>query len=848
VKRPYLRVTPGDESLIPGDIPDTIASFHKLIRSDSEPLRHRLNPFHSLSPPRFEFVALSISPDASVEFLYGADDHLDALEQRLRSIYPPSFDIDRVEVDITKRLIRPVEFSREEFAARLEDGRLYYNHEQSADGRAIVSDGGEVAVSSTESDLTDEDRSGAVHTDAVVDDIELAAQGLLEKDEPLTALDRPTETADGSVYARPSLSEVEPYGVEWWGAAARRKDWMTTLTGFTEVFGQDLGPANDDRGRSRLPLVPAVKQIADANRPIAFQVVFQRRSDWSRDARRRSGELLDGTDTLLQKILGLESQGSRRRSGSGRSFLESTRRTSRSSQRRRSRSPANGGLSRPTGVGEASRYDLVKANTPKRTFLVNLRLLTLAVDGDEPDGLAATLNPLRSVFDLVDGTFYEMDGRRIRSYGPLPGSGERHARNVLDRFRSRSVATGRRRVALTNRSETRPDLVLNGDELANFVVIPPSTEFPNLPSDSVRELESDTAAEETPSVEEDETYDDPINRDTGNEEIEEGPFSSVPESIVHRDDEVDQLSSVLEPVTRGGQTDTVLITGPPGSGKTVTAKYTVDTLCRENPGVDAVYINCWEDHSPFQTLYRILDALNGATDIHRQSTATDVVLERLREYDEQHCLLLLDEVDQLDDEDILYDLLNLPRFSLILIVNQEAELLDGLDERLASRLGGCERIRLDRYSTDQLADILIEQAETEAVSRDIKRLESERIAEAANGDARISIRTLRIAARRTDEDAVGRITQDIVEQALPKARLELRRRHIDRLPPHHQAIFRVIEEHDRIAPRDLFEEYRKRVDEPKSNRTVRKYLKQLERDELIAAEGSTRDRRYRCLE
>jgi chromosomal replication initiation ATPase DnaA len=302
-----------------------------------------------------------------------------------------------------------------------------------------------------------------------------------------------------------------------------------------------------------------------------------------------------------------------------------------------------------------------------------------------------------------------MDGRRLRSQGALPGSGERHARNVLEQFRSRSVATGRRQVALTNRSETRPDLVLNGDELANFVVIPPSTEFPDLPNESVSELRSKTTTEETPSVEEDWT-DDPFNRDTGNEETREGPFSSVPESIVHRDDAVNQLSSVLEPVASGGQTDTVLITGPPGSGKTATAKYTVDTLCRENAGVDAVYINCWEDHSPFQTLYRILDALDGATDIHRQSTATDVVLDRLREYDEQHCMLLLDEVDQLDDEDLLYDLLNLSRFSLLLIVNRETALLDGLDDRLASRLGGCERIRLAGYSVVQLTDILAEQA------------------------------------------------------------------------------------------------------------------------------------------
>lgn len=216
----------------------------------------------------------------------------------------------------------------------------------------------------------------------------------------------------------------------------------------------------------------------------------------------------------------------------------------------------------------------------------------------------------------------------------------------------------------------------------------------------------------------------------------------------------------------------------------------------------------------------------------------------MRKYDDTHCVLILDEADQLDDEALLYDLLNIPRFSLLLIANREEDLLDGLDDRLASRLGSCERIRLDGYTGAQLTDILEEQARAEGVSRHMEQSEFERIADAADGDARVAITTLRMAVRRTDEESTDRITQGIVEQALPEARHQLRQQHVDRLTPHQQAVFRVIEEQGRIAPKELFEEYRNRVEEPMSNRTVRKYLKKLERYDLIVAEGSTRDRMY----
>jgi len=322
----------------------------------------------------------------------------------------------------------------------------------------------------------------------------------------------------------------------------------------------------------------------------------------------------------------------------------------------------------------------------------------------------------------------------------------------------------------------------------------------------------------------------------------------VPSEVVHRDAEVNYLSSVLEPLTRGKPADTALLTGPTGSGKTCIAKFTVNELRQENLDVESVYVNCWEDHTRFKALYRILNEIERTVDIHRQSTPRDVLLERLREHNEPPCVVIFDEVDQLEDKGILYDLNRLPQYSLILIVNREEELFAGIDDRLASRLHGSERIRFDRYTIDQLVDILQERAKHALIPNTIGESELALIADAASGDARVAITTLRIAARHAEQERVERITANIIEDAVPEARQELQQKNIEALTPHQRTVYDVIEDHGEITPGDLYQEYRERVNDPKADRTIRNYLNKLEQYNLITAEGSTQDRIYRCLE
>ena len=378
MNREYLRVSHTTAKLDPEAVTNALGSLHKLTSIDS---KGRLNPLGSPDSVTFEFVALSEGRDEPVEFYYGADDRLGVLEQRLPSIYPSSFDVDRVEVDLL--------------------------------GKLLPSDG-----------------------------------------------------------TRKSVEDLAPRGVRWRGSVDRRQDWMTTLSNFSDAWNGESSPVDEDAHRSgRAPLAPLVDQLTRSSHPLAFQVVFQRKSDWSKRARRRSGALLSGKDTLTQRVPSLESPGPDRRV---------PREVDGGRQRRArntvtdppSRSPAM--RDRERDQRNVTRLDLLRENDPKRTFSVNARLLAFPTDTDGYSDLDDTLDNLSAIFDTLDGPYYEIEGERLRDSGLLSMTDGRGAHNVLERFRNRSLQTRRRDrlPRLTNRADSRPDLVLNADELANLVVVP----------------------------------------------------------------------------------------------------------------------------------------------------------------------------------------------------------------------------------------------------------------------------------------------------------------------------------------------------------------------------------------
>ena len=318
----------------------------------------------------------------------------------------------------------------------------------------------------------------------------------------------------------------------------------------------------------------------------------------------------------------------------------------------------------------------------------------------------------------------------------------------------------------------------------------------------------------------------------------------VPQEIEHRDPEVNHLSSVLRPLTDGDPAETAIVTGPSGAGKTCISQFVTERLREEALDIEATYINCWRNYTRFRTLYQLLDDIGRTIDIHRQSTPHDELIDRLQQYDGNRTVVILDEADQLEDTSVIYDLHSLPQFAVICITNEEEDLFGRVDDRLVSRLRASEHVRMDKYADEQLFDILSARVRCGLEEDVITDEQLYSVADSAAGDARLAIGILRTAASTADRENHDRITDEILGDAATAAKTQIRQKSLDSLTPHQRIVYDIIKEEGSQSPTEIYDKYVDEVEDPRTKRTVRTYLSKMSQYNLLAAEGTSRDRQY----
>ncbi|EMA48698.1 Cdc6/Cdc18 family protein [Halococcus thailandensis] len=284
----------------------------------------------------------------------------------------------------------------------------------------------------------------------------------------------------------------------------------------------------------------------------------------------------------------------------------------------------------------------------------------------------------------------------------------------------------------------------------------------------------------------------------------------VPREIEHRNDQMNALADALHPITEGRSALPTFLLGPSGSRKTCLVRIGLDRLREECPSIAYQFVSCWEDYSRFRVLYQIVRTIDPGT-VDRRTATTGTLLDRLKEFDGQ-VIVTLGEVDQLHDAKVLYDLYTTHGVSVVLIVNDVEDLFSRLDDRIVSRLRGTKRIRLDRYTVDELVSILGERACLGLRPVVVDRDRLAHIADAAAGDARVAINILRCAAEEAERDNADEISSAMIADAVDAARDDVQRKQVDEFSPHQRTVYEIVRERGSVSGGDLQEAYRDRVD------------------------------------
>lgn len=286
--------------------------------------------------------------------------------------------------------------------------------------------------------------------------------------------------------------------------------------------------------------------------------------------------------------------------------------------------------------------------------------------------------------------------------------------------------------------------------------------------------------------------------------------SFFPDEILHRDNELMQISSILAPALRGYKPNNLFIYGGVGTGKTVCVKLVLkqlEEIVKKNKlNVKPVYVNC-KLKKVADTEYRLLAQLLFEIGIVVPDTGlpTDVLYRKFfNEVEKQKKIIIiaLDEIDALVrkiGDDFLYNFtrinteLEKGKISFIGITNN-LNFCNELDARVKSSLSE-EEIIFHPYNATQLRDILkqrVDKAFNKGVVSDAVINKCAALAAQEHGDARRALDLLRVAGEIAERYNSDVVTEEHVDIAEKKIDLDGVTESIRKLPRQSQAVLNAL--------------------------------------------------------